>query len=105
QNYYGNTFIFNIGAASERHSYYHPDRTYQEFGNTGTRVQEGTWYWDADGHNCQLHQFPADERGFIVCHSHKERQVGVVESKANGNSAPLPVTLAKGLVPMGPAKN
>ena len=67
--YFGNTDIGLVGSEMQRWVFYHPDTTYQEFGNTGTRLQEGTWYWDAFGHNCMLHQYPADERGFIVCHA------------------------------------
>jgi predicted methyltransferase len=78
KNYYGNTFEFNIGATGKksgarvRFTYYNSDHTYQEFGRVGDGpgpMQAGTWWWDADGHNCMLHQFPTDERGNVVCHT------------------------------------
>ena len=78
--YYGNTAVMNLGIQEEppreeRRMFYHADGSYQEFGlpnkkfpGRGDEVQSGIWYWDAAGHNCMLHQFPADERGFTVCH-------------------------------------
>ena len=54
---------------------YHPDGTFQEFGNSGTRNQQGTWYWDADGSNCMLKEFPAAERGSVICHDYSGDKV------------------------------
>ncbi len=78
-NWYGNTMIFNVDALQGkisgkrvRHTFYNEDHTYQEFGPKGSGpgpMQSGTWWWDADGHNCMLHQYPIDERGLIVCHT------------------------------------
>jgi predicted methyltransferase len=70
--YYGNTEHtdhYSNDPKIERWVIYHPDGAYEEYGNTGTRVQAGTFYWDAAGHNCQLHEFPAEQRDHIVCHS------------------------------------
>ncbi len=90
KNYYGNTYIYNLGEETERHHFYYPDGRYQEFGANGkAMVQEGTWYWDADGHNCQLHQYPADQRGEVVCHSFVARELNVVGQQDNGYDPPL----------------
>ena len=69
QSYYGNT----MGSVTPRYVYYNKDGTYQEYGiGTGEgSSQAGTWFWDAAGNNCQLHQYPAIDRGLIVCHTHK----------------------------------
>jgi predicted methyltransferase len=79
--YFGNTSVMNMGLQEappreERRHFYHADGSYQEFGltnpkfpNRGDQFQEGLWFWDVAGHNCMLHQFPADERGFVVCHA------------------------------------
>ena len=95
-NWDGNTFIFNLGDPSARYNFYHADHTYEEYGRTGTKVQQGLWYWDAAGHNCMNHQFPLQERGFIVCHTDTvKREVGPVTEWNNGNG-PMKVQLAKG---------
>ncbi len=97
-NWYGNTFIFNLGDPTARYNLYHADHTYQEYANAGTKVQQGTWYWDAAGHNCMNHQFPLQERGFVVCHSDAvKREVGPVTMWDNGGGA-VKVQLAKGFV-------
>lgn len=66
--YFGNTSHSGVHSPVQRWVFYHPDGTYQEFGNTGATVQAGTWYWDAAGRNCMLHQYPIEDRGSIVCH-------------------------------------
>ncbi len=69
RSYLGNT----MASITPRYVYYNEDGTYQEYG-IGTAegsAQAGTWFWDAAGHNCQLHQYPAIDRGLIVCHAHK----------------------------------
>ena len=73
--YYGNTELSGIGTAHPRWVLYNQDGSYLEMGNPGAEAvgrgddtQVGTWYWDALGHNCMIHQWPEDERGFIVCH-------------------------------------
>jgi predicted methyltransferase len=86
-HYYGNTYVYDLGAVAERRHYYHTDGTYQEFGNTGTRLQVGWFFWDADGHNCQMHQYPLDERGFVVCHAFMPLKVGDVAMQDNGGTA------------------
>ena len=57
-----------MGDKTHRWVNYYPDGSYDEYGVSGTLVQQGTWYWDAAGHNCMIHQFPASERQGIVCH-------------------------------------
>jgi hypothetical protein len=88
KNYYGNTYIYNLGEENERHHFYYPDGRYQEFGNTGAMLQEGLYYWDADGHNCQLHQYPANQRALVVCHSFIARELNVVGQQDNGYDPP-----------------
>lgn len=63
-NYYGNTYIYNMGP-TERHHLYHADGTYQEFGKSD--MQEGTWFWDQRGNFCLLHQAPAPQRQYNFC--------------------------------------
>mgnify|MGYP003348315139 CR=1 FL=1 len=87
-NYYKNTYVYDMGAVAERRHYYYPNGTYQEFGNTGTRLQEGWFFWDADGHNCQLHQYPIPQRSLVVCHSFIARQLDVVGQQDNGYDPP-----------------
>ena len=81
---YGNTYLGNyhvtgISPKGERlrAAFYNPDHTYQEMGKVGEGpgpLQFGTWWWDAQGHNCELHQYPIDERGNVVCHLPKIRR-------------------------------
>ena len=99
-NWEGNTFIFNVDGPSTRWNFYHLDHTYEEYGNTGTKVQQGTWYWDAAGHNCMLHQFPATQRQFIVCHDYvSDRKVGEVwEQRKNKDGSPNLMGIYKGYV-------
>jgi predicted methyltransferase len=99
KNYYGNTYVYNVGNARERHHFYHPDGTYQEFGKGDPQMQSGTDYWDVDGHNCQLHQFPVTQRAFIVCHGIIAHDVGEKTTQDNGAGAGgLPATILKGIV-------
>lgn len=96
KNYYGNTMVVGVdldkGMSSTgdriRTVYYNKDHTYQEFGRLDEGpgpMQMGTWFWDAEGHNCQLHQFPIDERSNIVCHIDVfARPVGVVRDQNPG---------------------
>jgi predicted methyltransferase len=60
--YFGNTY--NLGA---RTIWFNKDGTYQEFGANDT--QEGTWFFDADGNSCQLHEFPPAQRALTFCHA------------------------------------
>src|SRR5262249_44198997 len=89
KNYYGNTVVLNpqskaANAQGERTrtSFYNADHTYQEFGRLADGpgpMQMGTWWWDAAGHNCELHQFPIDERSNVVCHTDVfAREIGQV---------------------------
>ena len=94
-NYYGNTYIYLLGIENERHHFYYPNGTYQEFGNTGTMLQEGYWFWDVDGHNCQLHQYPAAERGITICHAFTARELNVKGTQDNGGG-PQPTEIIPG---------
>ena len=110
-NYYGNTFVFNAGApgkypgARVRHTFYNRDGTYEEMGFVGQGpgpLQEGTWFWDADGHNCQLHEFPLDERANVVCHAHVAHAIGKVELETPaGGGTPSKVVIVPGQVRPG----
>ncbi len=100
-HYYGNTYIYNfnaVGAVSgdrPRWHYYHRDGTYQEFGTQD--MQSGRDYWDADGRNCQLHEFPAEQRGWTVCHALPPLQVGEQRLQENSvGDGPKWVTLIPG---------
>jgi predicted methyltransferase len=107
-NYYGNTQILGVGMKSVtpdgnriRHVFYNPDHTYEEFGRVGEGVapmQAGTWFWDALGYNCMIHQFPIDERANLVCHEDiVSHPIGVVEDQKSGASA-IKVEIVKGWV-------
>lgn len=106
-SYYGNTAAGNYGAIGnvtgkrERRVFYHADGTYQEFGapNTGNNpMQSGTFFWDADGHNCMLHQYPTDQRSYVVCHETQvNRHVGDRWTQDNGDGpGSLPYALLPG---------
>ena len=96
KNYYGNTYVYDLGAKLERHHFYYPDGTYQEFGdNSSTNLQEGTDFWDTDGHNCQIHEYPVKQRQIVVCHALMPLEIGQKAMQDNGNG-PRPVTLLQG---------
>lgn len=113
--YYGNTEVMNRGHVDatpqqERRMFYHANGTYQEFGPSVSLapMQAGLWYWDAAGHNCMLHQYPAAQRGFIVCHSVPVgHNVGDAWDEAPGGTGPIgtgqqkptPFTVLKGYDP------
>jgi predicted methyltransferase len=107
EGYYGNTNIMNLGIEDkpprqERRMFYHADGTYQEFGIHD--MQAGLWYWDAAGHNCMLHQYPVEQRGFVVCHTTAlYKKVGdnwTQEPAGGGPGAPTPFTMLKGYEPV-----
>ena len=111
KTYYGNTLVLNPQAKEvsangqrTRTSYYNPNHTYQEFGRMADGpgpMQAGTWWWDADGHNCELHQFPIDERSNVVCHVDViPRQMGVTAGQSPDGSGQK-VVLVKGHVLKG----
>lgn len=116
--YYGNTFIGRADMTALdtrtgnriRYHYYSPDHTYQEFGRVGEGpgpMQSGTWYWDADGHNCQLHQFPLDERANVVCHVDVQPNANFpfdVLSDGLYGGTPAKITFKHGHVVPEPAK-
>ena len=86
--YYGNTIHGSIGMSVQRWDMYHPDGTYQEYGNTGSRAQQATWYWDAEGFNCHIHEFPASERSFTDCHDVEPgKKAGDEWTEGEGNAA------------------
>jgi hypothetical protein len=86
--YYGNTVRTGGGVEdfTRRWIQYHPDGNYHEFGVSGATAQSGKWYWDAEGHNCMIHQYPIAERQGIVCHLVATyKKVGDSWSMPNGN--------------------
>ena len=108
KNYYGNTVVLNpqSKAANDkgertRTSFYNADHTYQEFGRLADGpgpMQMGTWWWDAEGHNCELHQFPIDERSNVVCHTDVfAREIGVIGGQTPDGSGQK-TTIVKGHV-------
>ena len=93
----------HTGPKQERRMFYHADGTYQEFG--WGDMQSGTWYWDAAGHNCMLHEFPVSQRGFIVCHSSQPfKKVGEKwgQEQVVGDTSvpPTPFTMIEGYHPI-----
>jgi predicted methyltransferase len=97
KNYYGNTVVLNPQSKAAnskgqrtRTSFYNADHTYQEFGRLADGpgpMQMGTWWWDNAGHNCELHQFPIDERSNVVCHTDVfAREIGVVGGQTQDGS-------------------
>ena len=66
--FYGNTIHSGVGTPVQRWDLYHEDGTYQEYGNTGTRAQTASWYWDTASRNCHIHEYPAQELSFTDCH-------------------------------------
>src|SRR5262249_19334037 len=54
----------------ERHVMFHPDMTYEEFGQAGTGDNPwlaGRYYFDADNNGCMVHLFPWSHGGFTNC--------------------------------------
>lgn len=94
--YFGNTSHSGIGTPNQRWVFYHADGTYQEFGDPKVddpdrddAVQSGLWYWDALGHNCMIHEYPAAQRGFTVCHATGiNKKPGETWTQDNGNGMP-----------------
>ena len=64
KNYYENTYLYNMGP-TQRHHMYHADGTYEEYA-VGD-MQSGTWFWDAKGHLCIVHQTPRLQRQYNFC--------------------------------------
>ena len=86
--YYGNTEISNVYAKGNvsanrpRWDLYNADGTYEEMGLSNP-LQEGTWYWDAAGHNCEIHEYPSTQRNFVVCHMFEAHKVGDIWGTGN----------------------
>jgi predicted methyltransferase len=70
ENYFGNTRHSGISRDIQRWVHYHADGTFQEYGNTPAYEQIGTWFWDSDGMNCMLKEYPDVERGSVICHDY-----------------------------------
>ena len=66
--FYGNTTHNAAAKGRARWVSYHKDGTFQEYGNEPTWEQQGIWFWDAAGRNCMLKEYPANERGSVICH-------------------------------------
>ena len=102
--FYGNTTISGEATSAQRHVFYHPDHSYQEFG--WEDMQSGQWYWDAAGHNCMLHQWPEVQRGFVVCHdTARDKKPGDNWTQNNGQpwqGTARPYKAVQGLVYPGP---
>jgi predicted methyltransferase len=101
RNYYGNTYLVNADAPDfTRYNFYTPDHVYTEFAKGDYRV--GTWFWDAQGRFCIVHEYPHALRRYIFCNPNtKYRQVGDVwQTKANRPAPPhqAPAKLVKGEV-------
>ncbi len=97
--YFGNTVRSGGGSEdfTRRWVAYHADGTYNEFGVSGAAVQSGKWYWDAEGHNCMIHQYPVTERQGIVCHATAtDKKAGDSWTQDNGNGQQRPYRLEKG---------
>ena len=118
KNYYGNTVFDNVDAIETgydkngqqlRTVMYHADHTYEEFGPVGASVLpmlSGIWYWDAEGHNCMLHQFPVAWRSDVICHDHVFVQpIGKPTARntdgSGGQSVILPGYSMRGIMPGG----
>ena len=110
---WGNTTITNIdvkpgvnNGARLRTSFFYANRAYQEFGRLGEGagpMQAGTVYYDVDGHRCELHQFPIDERSGVVCgEAPPARRVGITTRKnpdgSTTRSAILPGHVHEGYI-------
>ena len=88
---------------SERRVFYHADGTYEEFGppNSGNNpLQQGTWFWDAAGHNCMIHEYPYNQRDEVVCHStatfKKAGDKWMNDQNGMEGRHPVPHTIVKG---------
>ncbi len=91
---YGNTYVGAQGLPTERRVFYHENGTYQEFGHND--MQAGTVFWNADGNNCMLHQFPAEQRNFVVCHPRPARKLGDSWTSTNAVGETSTYTVLKG---------
>ncbi len=105
--FYGNTSQSGGDPAKDpthRWVFYHANGDYEEYGISGSLVQQGTWFWDAAGHNCMIHQFPAPERQGIVCHATATyKKAGDTYTQDNGGDRPRPYALTPGYTQPKPA--
>ena len=111
---YGNTNIGNVdvkpGVSATgqrlRTSFFYKNHAYQEFGRLGEGagpMQAGVVYYDAEGHRCELHQFPIDERSGVVCGAPPPARPIGISSRKNPDgtvtrSAILPGHVHKGYI-------
>jgi hypothetical protein len=96
---YGNTWISGIGRDMERRLFYHTDGSYEELGKVGSLLQEGYWFLDSKARVCILHEFPAVERGYIICSSKLPFKIGQ-KVTAEGRRGTSTSTIEKGTVYM-----
>ena len=96
--YFGNTFVLGTPAERFRTIFYHPDHSYQEFGMHD--MQSATWWFDADGQNCMLHEFPPNQRGLVICHpfekAHRAPPIGRPFFEQGGGGARTVVSVVRG---------
>lgn len=97
---YGNTWISGMGKDLERRLFYHPDGSYEELGKVGSLLQQGYWFLDSHARVCILHQFPAVERGYIICSKKLPVKIGD-KWTTQGRRGESIITLADGIRYMG----
>ncbi len=95
KGWFGNTAMYSPGTDHARAHIYRADGTYDEYGPTD--VQGGSWFADASGNICMVHQFPADARGFTDCHVLEPHKAGDNWVQHNDN-ADVPITMLPGFV-------
>ena len=100
KHWYGNTFVLGTPTKRFRTIFYHADHTFQENGMKDT--QAAYWYWAADGQNCMLHQFPAEQEGFVTCHpfseAHRNSKLNETFNEIDGTGRASLVTIVPGRV-------
>lgn len=98
--YYGNTLVLGTPEQRMRTIFYHPDHTYQEFGQDG--ITNGIWYLDIDGNDCMVHQTErAGAEGTVACRpldfpASKHPHAG--DAKSAAQTGMMAVALMKGHV-------
>jgi predicted methyltransferase len=73
--------------------WYNSDGTYQEYRSSETFA--GRWFFDAAGHICLWHEYPAYVRGLLGCHPWAPRKVGDVFEEDTNRPQPARYTLRK----------
>jgi hypothetical protein len=99
--YDGNSFILGKPDSFMGVLFYHRDGAVQETMRDGSTIQ-GTWYWDADGHNCEYHEAPYTSLGFVTCHPFPPEALrakpGDTWLEVQGRGDPTNVGLLRGIV-------